>query len=76
MAAVLSSSDKQQKSLLELQNLLYAGRGNLKNKLANFNTAGSHYVKLQDSNVLTIEGNTMEMIPNETGDSLAVNDKD
>ena len=48
---------------------------NLKNKLANFNTAGSHYVKLQDSNVLTIEGNTMEMIPNEAKDSLAVNDK-
>ncbi|SFS89935.1 DNA recombination protein RmuC [Succinivibrio dextrinosolvens] len=73
MTAVLSTSDKQQKNLLELQNLLYAGRGNLKNKLANFNTAGTHYIK-QD-NVLTIEGNTMEMIPNEASDTLAVNDK-
>lgn len=73
MTAVLNTSDKQQKNLLELQNLLYAGRGNLKNKLANFNTAGTHYIK-QD-NVLTIEGNTMEMIPNEASDTLAVNDK-
>ncbi len=73
MSAVLSSSSKQQKSLEELQNLLYTGRGNLKNKLANFNTAGTRYIK-QD-NVLTIEGNTMEMIPNEAGDTLAVNDK-
>lgn len=73
MTAVLSTSDKQQKNLLELQNLLYAGRGNLKNKLANFNTAGTHYIK-QD-NVLTIEGNTMEMIPNEASNTLAVNDK-
>ena len=73
MASVLSNTDKQQKSLLELQNLLYTGRGNLKNKLANFNTAGTHYIK-QD-NVLTIDGNSVEMIPNEQSENLAVNDK-
>lgn len=73
MASVLSNTDKQQKSLLELQNLLYTGRGNLKNKLANFNTAGTHYIKTD--NVLTIDGNSVEMIPNDQTDNRAVNDK-
>ncbi len=57
--SVILNTERQQKSVGELQNLLCTGRGNLKTKLANFNAAGAHFVKTENS--LTIDGNSIDL---------------
>ena len=73
MAAVIDSSNKHHDNLLQLQNSLCTGRGNLKDKLLRFDKAGARLSKTLGGS--TIENNLVELSTPVNYLESAVNDQ-